>query len=93
MSATGQELCWAVGLVLTAVGVCHPHYILALRWLALFSLWVHILVAGPGSHKSCSLSSYPGGCQALQVLGMCEPHALEEPVRNETISSPKAFTV
>lgn len=73
MSATGQELCWAVGLVVTAAGVGHPHYILALHWLALFSLWVHVLVAGPGLRKSRRLSISPGGCQALQALGTCEP--------------------
>ena len=88
MSCAGLWGWWALLL-----GVCHPRYILALHWLALFSLCAHILVAVPEPHKSCSLSSYPGGCQALQVLGMCEPHALEEPVRNEIISSPKAFAV
>lgn len=81
------------GLVGTAAGVCHPWYTLTLHWLALFSLCVHVLVAVSEPHKSCSLSSYPGSCQALQVLGMYEPHALEEPVRNETISSPKSFAV
>lgn len=39
--------------------------------------------------NSCPLSSYQGGCQALQVLGICEPHALEELVKNETISQPQ----
>lgn len=65
-------------------GVCRPQHVLALPWITVFSLWVHIPLAVLWPHKASltSTQQLSSGLLDLWTLGICEPHALEEMVRN-----------